>query len=31
VILKKHLKEQSEAFKQANPDILLCHVHDRAG
>jgi len=30
VILKKHLKEQSEAFKQANPDILLCHVHDRA-
>lgn len=30
VILKRHLKEQSEAFKQANPDISLCHVHDRA-
>ncbi len=30
VILKKHLKDQSDAFKQANPDISLCHVHDRA-
>lgn len=30
VILKKHLKNQSDAFKQANPDISLCHVHDRA-
>ncbi|SEH06622.1 transposase [Candidatus Venteria ishoeyi] len=30
VILKKHLKKQSEAFKQASPDISLCHVHDRA-
>lgn len=30
VILKKHLKKQSEAFKQANPELSLCHVHDRA-
>ena len=30
VILKKHLKDQSDAFKQANPDISICHVHDRA-
>ena len=30
VILKKHLKDQSDAFKEANPDISLCHVHDRA-
>lgn len=29
-ILKKHLKKQSEAFKQVSPDISLCHVHDRA-
>ena len=30
IILKKHLKKQSEAFKKANPNISLCHVHDRA-
>lgn len=30
VTLKKHLKDQSDAFKQAKPNISLCHVHDRA-
>lgn len=29
ITLKKHLKEQSKAFKEANPDISICHVHDR--
>lgn len=28
--LEKHLKDQSVALKEANPDISLCHVHDRA-
>lgn len=28
--LKKHLKAQSEAFKQANPNLSLYHIHDRA-
>ena len=27
--LHKHLKDQSIALKSANPDIFLCHVHDR--
>ena len=27
--LHKHLLDQSEALKQANPDISICHVHDR--
>jgi len=27
--LEKHLKDQSEALKLANPDISICHVHDR--
>jgi len=27
--LYKHLKDQSVALKQANPDISICHVHDR--
>jgi len=31
ITLEKHLKDQSEAFKKANPDISLYHVHDRAG
>ena len=28
-LLYKHLKEQSEALKKGNPNISLCHVHDR--
>jgi len=27
--LEKHLQDQSVALKAANPDISLCHVHDR--
>ncbi|MDQ7061790.1 MAG: transposase [Sulfurimonas sp.] len=27
--LEKHLQDQSKAFKEVNPDISLCHVHDR--
>ena len=27
--LEKHLTDQSRALKGANPDISLCHVHDR--
>jgi hypothetical protein len=27
--LHKHLKDQSVALKQSNPDISICHVHDR--
>jgi hypothetical protein len=30
ITLEKHLKDQSEAFKEANKDISICHVHDRA-
>ena len=30
ITLQKHLKDQSEAFKKANPDISICYVHDRA-
>ena len=28
-LLYKHLQEQSEALKKGNPDVSLCHVHDR--
>ncbi len=28
-ILTTHLEDQSSALKEANPDISLCHVHDR--
>jgi hypothetical protein len=28
-LLYKHLKEQSQAYKTANPDISICHIHDR--
>ncbi len=28
-LLYKHLKDQSQALKTANPDISICHVHDR--
>ena len=28
-ILYKHLKEQSEALKKNNPELSICHVHDR--
>jgi len=28
-VLYKHLKEQSEALKEANPKLSICHVHDR--
>jgi hypothetical protein len=28
-LLHKHLKEQSEALKKDNPDVSICHVHDR--
>ena len=28
-ILYKHLKEQSVALKEANPELSICHVHDR--
>ena len=27
--LEKHLKDQSVALKKENPDISICHVHDR--
>jgi hypothetical protein len=27
--LHKHLDDQSKALKQSNPDISICHVHDR--
>ena len=29
ITLQKHLRDQSEAFKRANPNISICHVHDR--
>lgn len=28
-LLYKHLKDQSEALKEVNPNISICHVHDR--
>lgn len=28
-VLHKHLKEQSIALKEANPELSICHVHDR--
>ncbi|MEA1916152.1 MAG: transposase, partial [Campylobacterota bacterium] len=28
-LLYKHLKEQSDALKQENPKLSICHVHDR--
>ena len=28
-LLHKHLKEQSEALKKENPELSICHVHDR--
>jgi len=28
-LLHKHLKEQSIALKEANPELSICHVHDR--
>jgi len=28
-VLFKHLQDQSEALKIANPDVSICHVHDR--
>jgi len=28
-LLYKHLKEQSVALKEANPELSICHVHDR--
>ena len=28
-ILYKHLKDQSEALKLVNPNVSICHVHDR--
>ena len=28
-VLYKHLKEQSIALKEANPELSICHVHDR--
>lgn len=27
--LQKHLSDQSKALKEANPDISICHIHDR--
>ena len=27
--LHKHLRDQSEAFKEENSDVSLCHIHDR--
>jgi hypothetical protein len=27
--LHKHLKDQSEALKEENPDVSICHIHDR--
>ena len=29
ITLEKHLQDQSKAFKEVNPNISLCHVHDR--
>ncbi len=29
ITLQKHLKDQSKALKKENPDISICHVHDR--
>ncbi len=29
ITLKKHLQDQSDAFKKANPNISICHTHDR--
>lgn len=29
ITLQKHLKDQSIALKQGNPEISICHVHDR--
>ena len=28
-VLYKHLKEQSQAYKTANPEVSICHVHDK--
>jgi len=28
-VLFKHLQDQSEALKVANPEVSICHVHDR--
>jgi len=28
-LLYKHLEEQSTALKEANPELSICHVHDR--
>lgn len=28
-LLHKHLKEQSVALKESNPELSICHVHDR--
>ena len=28
-VLYNHLKEQSEALKEANSNVSICHVHDR--
>jgi len=28
-VLYKHLQEQSIALKEANPELSICHVHDR--
>ena len=28
-MLYQHLKEQSQALKRSNPDISICHIHDR--
>lgn len=28
-LLHKHLKEQSVALKEGNPELSICHVHDR--
>jgi len=28
-LLHKHLKQQSEALKKENPELSICHVHDR--
>ena len=28
-VLYKHLQNQSKAYKAANPNVSICHVHDR--
>ena len=28
-VLYKHLQDQSKAYKAANPNVSICHVHDR--